>query len=187
MKFLELKKKIKTNIFYFNDVLKYFGKENPITIKNQLLRFSKKKLILRLKKGIYCFNQEKIDELYLANILYQPSYISLESALNYYGIIPDIPQIVTSITPIKTKKIKTKQGNFYYAKIKKKLFFGFDIIFQNEYTIKIAKKEKALLDYFYIRKIKKLDDLRLNLKIIDKKVYQKYLASYPDWVKKIII
>lgn len=187
MKFLELKEKIKTNIFSFNDVVKHFHNEKSTTTKNQLLRFTKKKLIHRLKKGWYCFDIALIDEFYLANILYQPSYISLESALNYYGLIPDIPQSVTSITPIKTKKIHSNLGNFYYTKIKKELFFGFDIIPQKEYFVKIAKKEKALLDYFYIRKIKKIDDLRLNLKTIDKKLYQRYLKIFPPWVKKIKI
>lgn len=187
MRFLELQSKIKTNIFTFNDVLKHFNEENSITLKNQISRFAKKGFITRIKRGLYCFNMTSVDELGLAKILYQPSYISLESALNYYGIIPDIPQSVTSVTSIKPTKIKTILGIYHYFKIKPQLFFGYDIIQQKNEHIKIAKKEKALLDFFYLRKIKKVDDLRLNLKLIDKQVYQKYLKNYPSWLREIKI
>lgn len=187
MRFLELQKKIKTNIFTISDVVKYFPNENFIALRTQLFRLTKKSLIFRIKRGLYCFNKEKIDELQLANILYFPSYISCESVLNYYGIIPDVPQGVTSITTITSKKIKTIFGNYYYFKINPKLFFGFDIVKTKNDYLKIAKKEKALLDFFYLRKINKIDDLRLNLKEIDFSLYKKYLKNYPDWIKKIKI
>jgi len=185
MKYLELQGKITTNIFTYLDVLKNFADEKPSLIKIQLGRFTKKKYITSIKRGWYCFDPHNIDELRLASFLYQPSYISLESALNYYGLIPDIPQTVTSLSPTTTKSIKNQFGNFFYTKIKQTLFWGYDKI--TDENILMAKKEKALLDYFYIRKINSIADLRLDLKQIDLKIYKKYLKFYPVWVSKIKI
>lgn len=189
MKFLDLQSRITTNIFTFLDVVKQFSNENRHTIKIQLDRFAKRGLIKKIKRELYCFNEKTVDELYLANLLYRPSYISLETALNFYGIIPDIPQAVTSITPTTTKIIKNSFGVFTYAKIKSELFFGFTrkSLPQSELFFTIAVKEKSLLDYFYLRKIKTIKDLRLNLEGFDKKLYHKYVKSYPSWVQKIEI
>lgn len=187
MKFLELKEKIPKNIFNFLDVLKYFPGEKPQAVRVQLSRFAKKGLVFKIKKGIYCFEEKEIEEFALANYLYRPSYISLESALNFYGMAPDIPQTVTSVTPTTTKRITNQFGAFSYTKIKPLLFFGFmRVKIEREAGFfALAQKEKALLDYFYLRKIKETDDLRLNLKNLDKSLYQKYAQSYPLWVRKI--
>ena len=183
MKYLELQRKIKTNIFTYFDVIKIFNKESSSLAKIQLGRFVQKKYITKIKRGWYCFFPNKIDELKLANLLYQPSYISLESALNYYGLIPDIPQTVTSITPTTTKSLKNQFGQFSYVKIKSSLFWGFKKV--TDENLSLAKKEKALLDYFYIRKIKTIKDLRLDLKDLDLKLYKKYHKFYPLWVANI--
>lgn len=183
MKYLDLQSRIKTNIFTYLDVLKLFSDEKPSLIKTQLGRFTKKKYISNIKRGWYYFDPQKIDELRLANLLYQPSYVSLESALNFHGLIPDIPQTVTSLSPTTTKSIKNQFGNFSYTKIKSSLFWGYNKI--TDENILMAKKEKALLDYFYIRKINSIADLRLDLKQINLKLYKKYLKFYPFWVSKI--
>lgn len=187
MKYLDLKEKIADNIFTYLDVLKIFSRKNSQTIKTQLFRFLKKGLITKIKRGLYCFEPDLIDEFDLAERLYQPSYISLETALNYYGLIPDVPQAVTSINLTTTKKIKNRFGDFFYNKIKPPLFFGFLKIKSPKSAVffNLARKEKALLDYFYIRKIKKIDDLRLNLKELDLNLYQEYGKNFPDWVQKI--
>lgn len=185
MRFLKLQKSIKSNLFTIEDVVKYFPNDNPITLRTQLSRLTNKKLISRIKRGLYCFDPQKIDELQLANILYLPSYVSVETALNYYGIIPDVPQGITSVTTVTSKKIQTIFGVYHYLKIDPKLFFGFNIIKSQEGYLKIAKKEKALLDFFYLRKIKNTADLRLNLKNIDRSLYEKYIKNFPSWVKKI--
>lgn len=185
MKFLDLSQKIRTDIFSLLDVRKLFPEENPSLIKTQLNRFVKKNYLIQIKRGLYGFSPDKIDEFQLANILYEPSYISLETALNYYGLLPDIPQTVTSITVTTTKFIKNQFGSFSYTKIKPALFWGFKKI--TDKNLVLAKKEKALLDYFYIRKIKSGQDLRLNLGDLDIKLYKKYQKSYPSWVGKIML
>src|SRR3989338_1885568 len=104
MTFLDLQRKIKSNLFTILDVQKIFPLEIEETIRIQLSRFAKRGLLAKLKKGLYVFDLSKVDEFIVANQLYYPSYISMETALNYYGIIPDVPQTITSVTSITTKK-----------------------------------------------------------------------------------
>lgn len=187
MKYLELREKITENIFSFLDVVKLFSNSGSQTTKIQLARFAKRGLIKKIKRGLYCFDSEILDELELANHLYQPSYISLETALNYYGIIPDIPQAVTSVCLTTTKKIHTEFGNFYYAKISLSLFWGFykTLSPSSGTFFNLARKEKALLDYFYLRRINSTADLRLDLKELDLTRFRKYAKFFPKWVQKI--
>lgn len=187
MRYLELKKEILQNIFTIRDVIKFFPEEKSATTRNQLSRLAKSGQIYPLKRGVYCFDPSLITDLELAKILAPDSYISLESALNYYGIIPDIPLSVTSITLAKGKNIKNRWGNFLYFHFKKELFFGFQAIKdqENGNFFNLAYKEKALFDYFYLRKIRKLSGLRLQLKRLDFKKYHLFAQSFPDWVSNI--
>jgi len=78
-----------------------------------------------------------------------PSYISLQSALYYHGIISQIPAIIYGISVAKTKQYKTAIGTYSLHHIDTDLFFGFDIVGENH--IKMAQAEKALFDYFYLK------------------------------------
>lgn len=196
MKYLDLRHKIMLNLFTFLDVVKLFPSENTQLIKTQLSRFSQKKLVTKIKRELYCFNPTYIDEFVLANKLYQPSYISLETALNYYGMIPDIPQSLTSIGTTTTKKIDNQFGSFRYVKIKPSLFFGFTSIQSSRLSTNsqdspiyynLALKEKALLDYFYVRKLRDIADLRLNLDEINRIIYNQFTRAFPRWVQEILV
>lgn len=181
MKYVDLRRRIEGNFFRILDVVKLFPDEKDTTIRTQLHRLTKKGFIVPMKRGFYCFDKNKVDELDLAGQLYSPSYVSLETALNYYGVIPDIPMAVSCVTPVTTKKIETSFGNFYYQKIDSQLFFGF---FRTPFPI--AYKEKALLDYFYLRRVRKTSvDMRLQLNDWDWKRYHTYAAAYPSWVRYI--
>jgi predicted transcriptional regulator of viral defense system len=187
MEYIELKKAIQTNLFTLADVKKHFPHEKDQDINVQLSRFKKRGLIHSFKRGIYCFSLSEVNDFELANKLYQPSYISLETALHYYGIIPDIPQKTVSVNPIKPKEFKTDYGTYIYHKIKQELFWGYK---KNKHSgnkgfFLIAEKEKALLDYFYLRKIKETTELRLDLKDFDVEKYQKYVKHFPEWINKI--
>lgn len=187
MKYLELRKRIKLNLFSIVDVFKFFPEENEGHVRIQIARFTQKDLISRIKRGLYCFEKESVDEFVLAGILYRPSYISLETALLSYGVIPDIPQMITSVTTITTKKLKNSIGTFNYFKIDPKLFFGYKSVQsgKNFEFYHLAQKEKALLDYLYLRKINSLTGLRIDTKSMDINKYNKYKIFYPAWVKNI--
>lgn len=153
MKFNDLRLKIKeTGIFSFEDIFKWFPESNRQTVKNQLRDWVAKGYLLRLKKNLYFLKEVKLeDEFILANRLYVPSYVSLQSALNYYGIIPDVPFSVTSVTTKKTQEFKNQFGLFLYRSLKPELFFGWqEIEVGKNQFYKIAKPEKALFDFIYL-------------------------------------
>ena len=59
--------------------------------------------VVRIHRGLYClatrYLREKIDPHVLAQRIYGPSYISLESALSHHGWIPEAVYAVTSVYP----------------------------------------------------------------------------------------
>lgn len=153
----------------------------------QLARWTKAGKLIRLKRGIYQFTDRQVDEFSLANFLYPPSYISLETVLNNLGLIPDVSANVTSVSPITTKTIKTVKGTFIYSKIGQGLYFGWQKIKDGSgIYYQIALPEKALLDWIYLRKIKNLVEFRLNLDNLNKQRLKKFSQVYPNWVRKMI-
>lgn len=111
--------------------------------------------IIRLKRNVYTISDDEKNSntsFSIANNMYAPSYISLHTALKYYGIIPEEIFSITSISTNKTYKFKTKLGDFYYNNVKTKMFFGYDIIKdeRNGYDFKIAYPEKAIIDLLYL-------------------------------------
>lgn len=128
--------------------------EGEQVFRNQLSRWLKRGLILRLRKGIYILNKDdrKIhpSRLFLANQLYFPSYVSNEYALSFYGLIPERVADLTSVTTKKTSVFKNEFGTFIYQHVKRDCFNGFtEMKDENNYTFLIAYPEKAVVDFFY--------------------------------------
>lgn len=125
------------------------------SLQRQLNRWQKKKLIYRLKRGLYILDEHdrKINpsRIYIANLLYFPSYVSTEYALSYYDLIPEKVADITSITTKKTNKITNLFGTFIYQNLRTNLFFGFKLVEdENNFPVKIAEPEKAMLDFIYL-------------------------------------
>lgn len=177
-----------TPLFFDYQVERLFPDEPKRLVSIQLARFAKAGALVRLRRGLYEFTHAKIDEMVLANFIYRPSYISLESALNYYGIIPDVVQNVTSVSPVTTRTFRTSRGVFIYSKIMKNLYFGWQTVKdgKSDLSFLIAEPEKALLDYIYIRRIRDLTDQRIDFETIDPKKLIKYSRIFPSWVIKTI-
>jgi len=111
-----------------------------------------KGLIIRVKRDLYIVStkvhNQKISSELVANHLYRPSYISFESALSYYGIIPERVYSVRSMTTKRAKTIKTPLGNFEY-KTASADYFSIGIrqeIIENQYAFLIATPTKAICD-----------------------------------------
>ena len=160
--------------------LKKFYDNKKSSLKNLLSRWSKEKIIFPLNQGYYCFEAEKLDYLNHACNIIKPSYISFEYALNYYGLIEQISQVVTLATVKRHKFIYSGPYVYEYTRIKKELFFGYQRI-DNYY---IALPEKALLDTVYLlSRNKRLVDLSsLNPKKINKDTLHKYAKKFPKYV-----
>jgi hypothetical protein len=151
MRFREFESKIRAlPAFNLNDVRKL----DPGFHRQQLNYWHNQGYIKPLAGGYYILANRAMDEMVLfmvANKIYEPSYVSLESALAYYEIIPETVLGVTSISSRKTKQYESAWGVFSYRSVKPQYMIGYQVI-ENTPGIKfkIAYLEKALLDYLYL-------------------------------------
>jgi predicted transcriptional regulator of viral defense system len=155
MIFLEFKEKVKEiGLFETRELRLVLGADFSHATLNNLKNWVNKGYLIMLRRGLYILSdlKSKIDPMMAASKLYFPSYISLEYALGYYDIIPEIVFTVTSVTTRKTKKFKTGIGYFSYQKIKKEAFGGFETVKQDGIAFNLALPEKALVDFFYLNR-----------------------------------
>ncbi len=122
---------------------------------NQIARWQKKGLIVKLRRGVYVLNENdrKIDpeKPFIANQLYTPSYVSLEYALSFYELIPEMVSDVTSITTKKTASFENKLGKFIYQHIRPRAFRGFKLAkVASGASYFLAEPEKAIVDFIYL-------------------------------------
>jgi hypothetical protein len=148
MKYEDLALLIKTPIFSKNDIVLAGGK----IYDYQLTLWVKKGYLLKIKNAIYIFKRdyEKIKGEEIAATLYQPSYLSLESALSAYGLIPEIVYSYVSVTGKTNRIFDNKFGHFIYRHLKTELFWGYREVRTDTGRYLIAEPEKAMLDYLYL-------------------------------------
>lgn len=184
MEYLELSKVLRRHkmyLFTLGDIKNLFPKEKDKTIKNNFIRWLSKRYFVRLKRDLYEFVElgldSKVPDLYIANKLYAPSYVSMETALSIYSIIPDIAAGVTSVTSRSTRTFKNKYGAFFYRSCQNRAFTGYSLMSYEGFKVYFADKEKALADflYFRLRSGGLLDfvEERLNKKILKKLDWKK--------------
>lgn len=172
--------------FNLNDVRKF----DPDFYRQQLNDWLERGFIQPLPNGFYMLADTQVDESYLlmlANKIYEPSYISRESALAYYLVIPETVLGVTSVSSRKTKHFDSMWGRFSYRSIKPALMFGYRVVEHDKMIkYKIATLEKTILDYLYWNKsIDSIDDfagLRWNRQELsgleDNLLFKKYLKVF---------
>ncbi len=185
MKYQDFKKIINKPYFSTLDIVL-----KDINVYNyQLSLWQKKGYLGHLKRGLYFFTEQEnlfsIQEI--SFLLYDPSYISMESALSYYGIIPEMVYAQTAISTKTTRKFSNKFGHFIYRHINPRLFFGYNPVELSFGKYLMADPEKALLDYLYLN-LGKINDendiveLRINClelkKIINIKKINAYLREF---------
>lgn len=158
--------------------------------RNNFVGWAKKGLILRLRQGYYTFPEYKSKSdytLYFANRIYRPSYISLHTALAFYGMIPEAVVQITSVTSLKTASFQNDIGEYVYKSIREELMFGYDIKpFANEQSLQIAKPEKVLLDLLYLYPFynseKEMENLRFDEDFLhdelDIQLFEDYLLRF---------
>ncbi|HAT74101.1 MAG TPA: hypothetical protein DCS08_03780 [Candidatus Moranbacteria bacterium] len=182
MQYLEIKDKLKDFVvFSVNDILKV----DLDFHKQRLSEWQKKGYIKKISKGYYIFSDIGINESVLfiiANKIFEPSYISLEMALSYHGLIPESVYGITSVTSKKTHKLASALGQFNFHHIKSEFMFGYQLVIYQNHNFKIAEIEKAILDYFYVnskvKTIGEFEELRINKDIFQEKVDMKKFKEY---------
>ena len=111
----------------------------------------KQGVIIRLKRGLYVVNPEHsgktLSSELIANHLYTPSYISMSTALRYYGLIPEAVYVHQSMTVKPSRSFQTPVGSYDYKYISREAFsIGVRSMHKGDYAFLIASPEKALCD-----------------------------------------
>lgn len=159
----------------FYDVFGIPPKTGSVFISRNL----KSGLFLKLRNSYYMLKDSHSPLYVIANKLYQPSYVSLESALSHYGIIPEVVYAVTAVTTKPTREFKTPRAVFSYQRIKKSVFAGYSPVSIEGHVVLLAEPEKALADYLYFVDLKKISlNDRLNLKNIRKEKLLEFIAAF---------
>ncbi len=151
-------KEKKLYIFNANDIRALFG-VSAVASAALLHRYKKRGFILQIKRGFYVFPDFLPPDVYVANKIYAPSYISLEFALSYHGIIPETVYEITSVTAKTTRRFEALGKIFSYRKIKKIAYTGYEIQKQQGLSFYIADAEKAFVDADYLRLINKQEPI----------------------------
>lgn len=172
--------------------------KNPRVKLNHLLKI---KALIRVKKGLYIFGDKFSRHPYspeiLANLIYGPSYLSLEWACAYYNLIPEKVITITSVTTKRKKQFQTPIGLFTYDHLPISAYsVGINLV----QSALFATKEKALCDLLVIRRgslsSKKqlreilFEDFRIenvDLKQMDKNLIAEIYKAHPHSAIKFLM
>lgn len=180
IKLLQTLRDLNKSYFTVADLEKVLGlSRNSLYVL--LNRLVKNGVLNRLKRGVYQpeFQSLKLEKV--ANELYYPSYLSFESALSRYGILSQIPYVLTFATPRAPKKLTLAGREVEYRQLKDNYFFGYTL----ENGIYIAEPEKAILDQLYMMSKGRVasDTGEWSLVNLDKAKFLKYSKKFPKKVQ----
>ncbi len=149
--------------------------------------------LLRIKKGLYVVSPEvtqmPLSPELIANHIYAPSYVSMHSALRYYGFIPEAVYSTQSMTVKHSRSFDTPLGRFDYTCMSREAFpIGVSIINKQTYTFLMATPEKALCDLIanlpkvnlrYLKDVERFigEDLRMDMddfRNMDVTIFERY-------------
>lgn len=168
---------------------------NPAQVRLQISRWVKDGRLIKLHNGLYTpaepYRKINPEKFCISNALKSASYVSLQSALGFYGIIPEYVPEVTGVTTGRGQTIETPLGRFDFRHINKKLLWGFKKtqLSQGQSAF-VACPEKALLDLVYLTpggdSVEFIEQLRLqNFERLDKKTLRQFAqkCGYPKLIR----
>jgi len=140
----------------FETTLLLAGEVNPENVRLQLSRWKKSGRVYQLRRGLYAlappYQKTRPHTFVIANRLVRASYVSCQSALAFYGLIPEnVPQTI-SVTGNRPGRRETPLGVFHYHRIKPALFRGYRLTdLGGGQQAFVATPEKGLLDLIYLQ------------------------------------
>jgi predicted transcriptional regulator of viral defense system len=167
----QIRREISGDVFDYqvlSNVLSGYRKPRDV-----ITRLLKRKIIIRIKKGLYCFGDYYRNELvsreYLANLIYGPSYVSLDYALSFHNLIPERVEMITSVTTCRSKDFDTSLGTFSYRMLTGDRYAcGVMLEISDKISFLMATPEKAIIDKIWC------DKRFAGLRILD---YESYLLE----------
>jgi predicted transcriptional regulator of viral defense system len=166
--------------FELREVLAW-SDDSPKSLKNQLSGWTQAGKVTRLRRGKYLLAEPYRTQMpsvyYVSNALLHPSYVSLHTALQYHGMIPEAVGQIQAVTPKHGRTWETPVGTFRYRSIKQERFWGYDKQSTQkrpppQQSFFMARPEKCLLDLFYLQTgewtAERLREMRLqHLEVVD--------------------
>lgn len=139
----------------FSSSLLLTGSRNAADVRRQLSRWTAAGKLIQLRRSLYMladiYRKKTAHPFQLANCMKNASYVSLQSALAYYGLIPEYVPVTTSVTTGRPEKLETDVGVFLFRHIKKGFFSGYvSEPLSDGQSAFVALPEKALLDLIYL-------------------------------------
>lgn len=162
--------KDKRTVYRTSDIAMLFAQDNINFLSDRLNYYVHTDRLLNPRKGIYA--KDGFDPLELANILYTPSYISLEYVLQRSGIVFQYDSSYTSVSYL-SRNIEINENIFNYRRIKENILMNTTGIIKNN-NINMATPERAFLDILYLNKDFYVD----NTKPLDKRLIESILPIY---------
>ncbi len=154
--------------------------------KNNITRWVKENRLIKLRNSFYSFPEYLNTPnfpLFVANYIYMPSYVSLQYALAYYGLIPEAVFDITCVTSRKTNTFSNKFGRFNYRNMQPEYIFGY-VLKQIETgaSFMLATPEKAIIDLLYLFPIynshDEMEELRLDIDFLTEDIDLDILWNY---------
>jgi predicted transcriptional regulator of viral defense system len=152
--------------------------------RTKAARLARCGILIRLQRDLYTLANQKYSLFSLANALYQPSVISLETALNYWGLMVQVPQTIFSIG-LSSYQCINENTQFVYRRIQPDLFRFGQIKVEDFF---IVEPEKALLDTLYMKSKGLVELLAEDVEFskLDSELLAHYSGLYPEIVKKLL-
>ncbi len=164
----------------FSSALLLAGREDVQRVRLQLSRWVKGGKIYQVRRGLYALAPpwQKVEPhpFLVANRLRRGSYVSLQSALAWHGLIPEYTPVVTSVGAGRPTVTSNPLGSFVFKHLMPELRFGYlKTVVTKEQSAFVATPEKALLDLLYLTpkadSVAFIDELRLqNLSVLDREL-----------------
>ena len=131
------------------------GRKRPADIRRQLGRWVKNGRVQQLRRGVYVlqkpYSASAVHPFAAANALAKASYVSLQTALAHYGMIPEYVPVVTSVTTGRPEELDTAIGRFIFRHVSPRHFWGFtETIISPDQPVLMATPQKALIDLLYL-------------------------------------
>lgn len=143
----------------FESAMLLAGNVNPGSVRVQLSRWTKSGWVFQLRRGLYAiappFQKVKPHPFLVANLMQRASYVSIQSALAFHGLIPDIVHTTLSVSTGRPERRETPLGIFEFRHIQSELLRGYRMMElqgpkQPSQQALVATPEKALLDLVYL-------------------------------------
>jgi predicted transcriptional regulator of viral defense system len=161
MEFEKVIERFQDRPFFESRELVLLFEEPEAQVQARLSRWHRQGKLIQLRRGRYLlpepYRRAEAAVFYIANYLHRPSYVSLQSALEHYGMIPEAVGVTLSITSLHGREWDTPIGRFRYRSIHPDRFWGYREVRLSgsderggQQSFLVADPEKAILDVFYL-------------------------------------